>query len=131
PTATPTPKPTPSKFGTPPPIVTSVPYPIDNGTTIQTDPAITRGGVTDFGKIYRDAAQDGPFSAWAFTATSPFDNTAGIDMLYGGNVPVAAFQFTALQLVGNPTISTPNGGAQNLALISVGGAAVAAAGTTG
>jgi hypothetical protein len=120
PTPTTTPKPTPSKFGTPPPIVTSVPYPIDNGTTIQTDPAITRGGVTDFGKIYRDAAQDGPFSAWAFTATSPFDNKAGIDALYGANVPLAAFKFTALQLVGNPTISTANGGATNLALISVG-----------
>lgn len=120
PTPTATPKPTPSKFGTPPPIVTSVPYPIDNGTAIQTDPAITRGGVTDFGKIYRDNAQDGPFSAWAFTATSPFDSTAGIDTLYGGNVPLAAFKFTALQLVGNPTISTANGGATNLALISVG-----------
>ncbi|HTE92403.1 MAG TPA: FecR family protein, partial [Bradyrhizobium sp.] len=115
-----TPAPTPSKFGTPPPIVTSVPYPIDNGTAIQTDPAITRGGVTDFGKIYRDAAQDGPFSAWAFTATSPFDTTVGIDALYGPNVPLAAFKFTALQLVGNPTISTANGGATNLALISVG-----------
>jgi hypothetical protein len=116
----PTPRPTPSKFGTPPPILTSVPYPIDNGTTIQTDPAITRGGVTDFGKIYRDAAQDGPFSAWAFTATSPFDNTAGIDLLYGANIPVAAFKFASLQLVGDPTISTANGGATNLALISVG-----------
>ncbi|MEY2512128.1 MAG: hypothetical protein QOE26_2891 [Verrucomicrobiota bacterium] len=116
----PTPQPTPNKFGTPPPIVTSVPYPIDNGTAIQTDPAITRGGVTDFGKIYRDNAQDGPFSAWAFTATSPFDSTAGIDTLYGANVPLAAFKFTALQLVGNPMISTANGGASNLALISVG-----------
>jgi hypothetical protein len=120
PTATPTPPPTPSKFGTPPPIVTFVPYPIDNGTAIQTDPAITRAGVTDFGKIYRNTAQDGPFSAWAFTATTPFDNTAGIDVLYGGNVPVAAFKFTSLQLVGDPTISTANGGATNLALISVG-----------
>jgi hypothetical protein len=120
PSPTPTPKPTPSKFGTPPPIITSVPYPIDNGTAIQTDPAITRGGVTDFGKIYRDATQDGSFSAWAFTATSPFDSTVGIDTLYGANVPVAAFKFTALQLVGNPTISTANGGAPNLALISVG-----------
>jgi hypothetical protein len=129
PTPTVTPPPTPNKFGTPPPIVTFVPYPIDSGTTIQTDPAITRGGVTDFGKIYRDAAQDGPFSTWAFTATSPFDNTVGIDMLYGGNVPVAAFKFTALQLVGNPTISTANGGALNLVLISVGPITTAAAGT--
>ncbi|MEY2575461.1 MAG: hypothetical protein QOF80_948 [Verrucomicrobiota bacterium] len=116
----PTPQPTPNKFGTPPPIITSVPYPVDNGTAIQTDPAITRAGVTDFGKIYRDAAQDGPFSAWAFTATTPFDNTAGIDLLYGANIPVAAFKFASLQLVGDPTISTANGGATNLALISVG-----------
>ena len=130
PTPTSTPRPTPSKFGTPPPIITSVPYPIDNGTTIQTDPAITRAGVTDFGKIYRDAAQDGPFSAWAFTATSPFDNTVGIDTLYGGNIPVAAFKFVALQLVGNPTISTANGGATNLALISVGPMTSAPAGDT-
>ncbi|MDP9098074.1 MAG: FecR domain-containing protein, partial [Verrucomicrobiota bacterium] len=130
PSPTATPRPTPSKFGTPPPIVTSVPYPIDNGTTIQTDPAITRGGVTDFGKIYRDTAQDGPFSAWAFTATSPFDNTVAIDTLYGGNVPVAAFKFTALQLVGNPTISTANGGATNLALISVGPITAAPSGNT-
>jgi hypothetical protein len=129
-TATPTSTPKPSKFGTPPPIVTSVPYPIDNGTTIQTDPDITRAGVTDIGKIYRDAAQDGPFSAWAFTATSAFDNTVGIDALYGGNVPVAAFKFAALQLVGNPTISLGSGGAINLALISVGPMTSAPAGNT-
>ena len=134
PTATvspsPTPAPTPSKFGTPPPIITFVPYPIDNGTALQTDPAITRAGVTDFGKIYRNGAQDGPFSAWAFTATTPFDNAAGIDLLYGANVPVAAFKFTALQLVGDPTISTANGGATNLALISVGPITSAPAGTS-
>lgn len=121
PTATPTIAPSPSKFGTPPPITSFVPYPIDNGTTIQTDPAITRAGVTDFGKIYRDAAQDGPFSTWAFTATSVFDTTVGINALYGPNVPVAAFKFTMLQLVGNPAINTSNGGATNLALIGVGG----------
>src|SRR5882724_5441298 len=130
PSTSPTPAPTPSKFGTPPPIVTFVPYPIDNGTALQTDPAITRAGVTDFGKIYRDAGQDGPFSAWAFTATTPFDNTAGIDLLYGANVPVAAFKFASLQLVGNPTISTANGGATNLALISVGPITSAPAGNT-
>ena len=121
PTATiPPPSPTPSKFGPPPPIVTFVPYPIDSGTAIQTDPSITRAGVTDFGKIYRDPGQDGPFSTWAFTATSPFDTTAGIDLVYGPNAPVAAFKFVALQLVGDPIISTANGGALNLALISVG-----------
>ena len=132
PTATiPPPSPTPSKFGTPPTIVTSVPYPIDNGTTIQTDPMITRAGVTDLGKIYRDNAQDGAFSAWAFTATTPFDTTfGGVDGLYGPNVPVAAFKFAALQLVGDPIISTANGGATNLALISVGPITTAGAGNT-
>ena len=90
PTASPTPTPKPSKFGTPPPIVTFVPYPIDNSTTIQTDPMITRAGVDDFGKIYRDAAQDGPFSAWAFTATSPFDSISGIDKFMGTTVPPTA-----------------------------------------
>jgi len=129
-TGSPTPRPTPNKFGTPPPIVTSVPYPIDNGTTIQTDPAITRGGVTDFGKIYRDAGQDGSFSTWAFTATSPFDTTSGIDSLYGPNAPVAAFKFVGLQLVGDPIISTANGGALNLALISVGPITAAPAGNS-
>jgi hypothetical protein len=130
PTPTPTVAPSPSKFGTPPPIVTFVPYPIDNGTTIQTDPAITRAGITDFGKIYRDAAQDGPFSTWAFTATSGFDNAVAINTLYGANAPVAAFKFTALQLVGNPTISTANGGVTDLALISVGPMTSAPAGDT-
>lgn len=131
PTPTPvqTPVPTPSKFGTPPPIVSFIPYPVDNGTVIQTDPSITRAGVTDFGKIYRDATQDGPFSTWAFTATSAFDITVGINALYGTNVPLAAFKFAALQLVGNPTISTANGGATNLALISVGPMNSSAAGT--
>ncbi|MEN3371225.1 MAG: hypothetical protein V7609_3368 [Verrucomicrobiota bacterium] len=129
PTPTPTVAPTPSKFGTPPPITSFVPYPIDNGTAIQTDPTIIRAGVTDFGKIYRDSAQDGPFSTWAFIATTPFDTTSGINGLYGPNVPVAAFKFTALQLVGNPTISTAGGGATNLALISVGPITTATAGS--
>lgn len=129
PTGTPTPQPTPSKFGTPPVITSFVPYPIDNGTTIRTDPAITRAGVTDFGKIYRNASQDGPFSAWAFTATSPFDAVSGVDTLYGG-VAVAAFKFVALQLTGNPTIDLSNGGAFNLALISVGPITAAAAGNS-
>ena len=132
PTPTPvqTPVPTPSKFGTPPPIVSFVPYPVDNGTVIQTDPAITRAGVTDFGKIYRDAVQDGPFSTWAFTVTSLFDLSVGINAPYASNNPVAAFKFVGLQLVGNPTISTANGGATNLALISVGPMTSAPAGNT-
>jgi len=85
PTPVPTPAPTPSKFGTPPPILSIVPYPIDNGTAILTDPAITRAGVTDFGKIYRDSTQDGPFSAWAFGGvTSAFDTASGFDSQFAG-----------------------------------------------
>jgi hypothetical protein len=119
-TPSPTPQPTPSKFGTPPVIVSSVPYVIDNSTQIQTDPTITKGATTDLGKIYRDASQDGPFSTWAFTATSTFDGSSGIASFYGPNVPVAAFKFAALQLSGDPIILIPSGGALNLALISVG-----------
>ena len=119
-TSTPTPRPTPQKFGTPPVITSKVPYTIDTTTTIQTDPVITTGALVDEGRIYRDTAQDGPFSAWAFTSTSAFDAQIGIDDLYGPNAPVAAFKFAELELAGNPTISTANGGALNLALISVG-----------
>src|SRR5205807_7755280 len=117
PSPSPTPLPTPSKFGTPPVIVSSIPYVIDNTTHIQTDPAITKGTTTDFGKIYRDATQDGPFSTWAFTATTAFDTTSGINGFYGPNVPVAAFKFAALQLSGNPIVLIPGGGALNLTLI--------------
>lgn len=130
PSPSPTPQPTPSKFGTPPVIVSSVPYVLDNSTQIQTDPTITKGATVDLGKIYRDAATDGPFSTWAFTATSAFDTTSGIDTFYGPNVPVAAFKFAALQLSGNPIILIPSGGALNLALISVGPISSAPSGDT-
>jgi mannose-6-phosphate isomerase-like protein (cupin superfamily) len=130
PTPSPSPSGSPSKFGTPPVITSSIPYTIDNNTQIQTDPAITKNGVTDIGKIYRDTTQDGPFSAWAFTATSPFDITSGIDNQYGPNVPVAAFKFAVLQLAGDPIISAVNNGANNLALISVGPLSSAPAGNT-
>ncbi|MEY2497169.1 MAG: hypothetical protein QOD12_725 [Verrucomicrobiota bacterium] len=129
-TPSPTPQPTPSKFGTPPVIVSSVPYVLDNSTQIQTDPTITKGATVDLGKIYRDAAQDGPFSTWAFTATSAFDTTSGVNGFYGPNVPVAAFKFAALQLSGNPIILIPTGGALNLALISVGPISSAPSGDT-
>jgi hypothetical protein len=128
PTATPTPQPTPSKFGTPSIITSFVPYPLDNGTVIQTDPSITRAGVIDFGTIYRSNALDGPFSAWAFGATSPFDITSGIDTRVFTSS--ATFKFADLQLVGNPTVLTANGGVPNLALVSVGPISSAPAGNT-
>src|SRR5881275_2087196 len=124
PTATPTPPPTPTpsatpgKFGAPSPITSPIPYVITSGTTITTDPAITTNGVTDYGKIYRGPETDGPASAWAFGSTSTFDTASGFDSQI--NTSGAAFKFTALQLAGNPTISTTNGEV-NLGLIAVNG----------
>jgi FecR protein len=118
PPPTPTPSATPSKFGTPVPITSPVPYVITSGTTITTDPSITTNGVTDYGKIYQGAATDGPASAWAFGSTSTFDTSSGFDNEIIGSG--AAFKFTALELVGNPTISTANGEI-NLGLIAVNG----------
>jgi hypothetical protein len=122
PTATPTPTPTPSKFGTPSVITSSVPYVITSGTTISTDPAITTNGVTDFGKIWRGQAQDGPLSAFVFGSTSAFDTASGFDSELNGQNGSggAGFKFTSLQLTGNPTISTPTG-VINLGLIAVNG----------
>src|SRR5450432_1758551 len=122
PTPSPTASPTPSKFGTPSVISSSVPYVIGSGTTIQTDPSITTNGVTDFGKIYRGPTDDGPVSAWLFGSTSSFDTERGIDTIFSNPsyLPLAALKFLALTLTGNPTISIANGGATNLALVSVG-----------
>jgi hypothetical protein len=121
-TATVTPVPTPSKEGTPSVISSPVPYVITSGTTIQTDPAITTNGKTDYGKIYRGPTLDGPPSAFLFTATSPFDIALGFDQHFEdiNLLPLAVFKFSALQITGNPTISIPEGGATNLALVSVG-----------
>jgi hypothetical protein len=114
--------PTPSKFGTPSVITSPVPYLITNGTVITTDPSITTNGVTDFGKIYRGPMDDGAFSLWAFGSTSAVDNALDFDTNFenAGHFPLAAFKFTSLELVGNPTIDLTNGGVTNLALISVG-----------
>ena len=120
---TPTPAPpTPSKFGTPSVITSTVPYLITNGTVITTDPLITTNGVTDFGKIYRGPVDDGAFSLWAFGSTSLVDTTLNFDTHFNnaGHFPAAVFKFTSLELVGNPTIDLTNGGVPNLALISVG-----------
>jgi len=122
PTPTPTPIPTPSKFGTPSVITSSVPYLITSGTSISTDPAITTNGVTDFGKIWRGSAQDGPLSAFIFGSTSAFDIASGFDAELNGQNGNggAGFKFTSLQLTGNPTVSTPTG-VINLGLIAVNG----------
>jgi FecR protein len=117
-TPTPTPFVPPSKFGSPTTIVSSTPYVINSGTVIQTDPTVTTNGVTDFGVIYRGPEIDGPFSAFALGSTSPFDIASGFDAQIDSSG--AVFVFTALQLAGNPTISTTNG-ETNLALIGVNG----------
>ena len=122
PTPSPTVSPTPSKYGTPEPIASPVPYVISSATTIETDPTITTNGVTNYGKIYRGPTEDGPVSAWLFTATSPFDTEIPIDSFFSdpNNLPLAALKFLALSLIGNPTISIGDDGATKLALISVG-----------
>jgi FecR protein len=120
PTATPTPTPsgTPSKFGTLVPITSPNPYVITSGTTITTDPSITTNGVTDYGKIWRGPAVDGPLSAFIFGSISAFDSASGFDTQF--NTSGAGFKFNALQLTGNPTISTTNGEV-NLGLIAIDG----------
>jgi hypothetical protein len=120
---TPTPPPpTPSKFGTPSVITSPDPYVITSGTQISTDPAITTNGVTDFGKIWRGSAQDGPLSAFIFGATSAFDTASGFDTELNGQNGNggAGFKFTSLRLTGNPTVSTPTG-VINFGLIAVNG----------
>ena len=118
PTPVPTPAPTPDKFGAPSVIASPNPYVINSGTVITTDPSITTNGVTDFGKIWRGPAIDGPLSAFIFGSTSSFDTTSGFDTELNGQMGGAGFKFTALQLTGNPTIVTTNGEI-NLGLIAV------------
>ncbi len=121
-TMTVTPTPTPSKFGTPVVITSPNPYVVTAETTITTDPTITTNGQTDFGKIYSGPTLDGSASAYLFTSTSAFDQLLGFDAHFQdvNLLPLAVFKFAGLELDGNPTISTANGGANNLALISVG-----------
>lgn len=121
PTITPTVTPTPSKFGTPVVITSPNPYVITAGATITTNPTMTNGQ-TDFGKIYRGPTLDGSASAYLFTSTSAFDQVFGFDAHFQdvNLLPLAVFKFAGLELNGNPTISTANGGGNNLALISVG-----------
>ena len=92
------------KFGSPSTIGSPNPYQITSGTSIQTDPTITTNGVTNQGKIYQGQAIDGAFSTYAFGSTTAFDTNSGFD----GQIQSsgAVFKFQALQLTGNPTIST-------------------------
>ena len=133
PTATPgptsTPSPTPSKYGTPSVISSPVPYVVNSGTVISTDPAIRTNGVTDYGKIYRGPADDGAFTLWAYGSTSAFDTYLNLDTEFfadTNNLPIAVFKFESLSLTGNPTIDTSNG-VTHLALIGVDGITIRAA----
>jgi hypothetical protein len=130
--ATPTPAPTPDKFGPPTTITSPNPYIIDGTTMITTDPGITTGGNTDFGKIYRDFATDGSRTDWLFEATSTFDTDSGFE----GGVDtstflnqIAVFKFQNLNITGGPTISTA-GGVTSLGLVGVDGITTSGPGGT-
>src|SRR6476660_2581103 len=132
PTPPPSPPPPPppsSKFGALTVITSPDPFVINSGTTIQTDPTITANGQTNFGKIWRGPATDGPLSVYAFGATSAFDSASGFDTRVIGDTNGAAFKFNSLQLTGNPTVSITNG-AINLGLIAINGITSGAPGGT-
>jgi hypothetical protein len=105
-----------AKFG-PPSAILGDPYQITKGTQINTDPTITTNGITDFGKIYRGADQDGPLPTWLGSTPSAFDsvdffdnnNNSGFNSPDAKNLPLAGFLFSSLQLDGDPTVSNPNG----------------------
>ena len=122
------------KFG-PPTAIPADPYHIISGTAINTDPTITTSGITDFGKIYRGAAIDGPLPTWLGDSPSGFDNVNFFDSGGGGFVspgpetlPIPGFLFTALQLDGDPTVSNA-GGFPTLGLVSKGDITTSASGT--
>ena len=110
----------PSEFGPPPPIINSPnPYVITSRTTITTDPTITTKGVTNYGKIWRGDAIDGPLSQFVFGSTSSFDTASGFDNQINSEAGSAVFKFTSLVLTGDPVIDTTAGGQVNLALVAV------------
>ena len=106
-----------AKLG-PPTAIPADPYHITNGTAINTDPTITTNGITDFGKIYRGAALDGPLPTWLGDSPRPFDsidfitcqtNCGGFVSPGPDALPIAGFLFVALQLDGDPMVSNSNG----------------------
>src|SRR5882672_6429551 len=102
-----------AKFG-PPALIPADPYHIITGTQINTDPTITTNGITDFGKLYRGAAVDGPLPTWLGSSPSAFDSVDFFDSSGGGfnnpdNVPIPGFLFNGLLLEGDPTVSNSNG----------------------
>jgi hypothetical protein len=104
------------KFGPPSAITSPNPYVITSGTVINTDPTITTSGITNFGKIYRGAAVDGPLPTWLGSSPSSFDSVDFFDSSGGGfispdskTLPIPGFLFAALQLDGDPTVSNSSG----------------------
>src|SRR5438128_2430456 len=103
------------KFG-PPTAIPADPYHITSGTVLNTDPTITTNGITDFGKIYRGAAIDGPLPTWLGSSPSSFDSVDFVNSNGGGfnspspnSLPIPGFLFAALQLDGDPTVSNSSG----------------------
>ncbi len=106
-----------SKFGPPSAITSPNPYVITSGTVINTDPTITTNGITNFGKIYRGAALDGPLPTWLGSSPSSFDSMENFDSNSGGGfispdsktLPIPGFLFASLQLAGDPTVFNSSG----------------------
>ena len=116
-----------AKFGPPTAITSPNPYVITSGTQINTDPMITTNGITDFGKIYRGGAIDGPLPTWLGSSPSSFDSVDFVNSNGGGfnnpssnSLPIPGFLFAALQLDGDPTVSNSSG-YPTLGLVSQGG----------
>ena len=123
------------KFGPPTAITAPNPYVITSGTAINTDPTITTNGITNFGKIYRGAALDGPLPTWLGSSPSSFDSVDFVNSTGGGfispsadTLPIPGFLFVALQLDGDPTVLNSNG-YPTLGLVSQGNISTSASGT--
>ena len=123
-----------SKFG-PPTAIKDNPYHITSGTVINTDPMITTNGITNFGKIYRGAAIDGPLPTWLGSSVSTFDSVDFFDSNGGGfvspgpeSLPIPGFLFASLRLDGDPTVLNASG-YPTLGLVSQGDITTSASGT--
>src|SRR5438270_8464816 len=105
-----------AKFGPPTAITSPNPYVITSGTVINTDPTIITNGITNFGKIYRGAAIDGPLPTWLRRSSSSFVKVDFFDSNGGGfvspgpeSLPIPGFLFASLQLDGDPTVLNASG----------------------
>ena len=109
-------------------ISSSGPYVVTNGTTIdltRTIPTIKNGNSVGRGTMFGGATRDGSASAFLFGARSDFDVRNSFDQRFGlesttadAEREVAVFRFAGLQLDGPPSITSENGKARDLALVS-------------